>query len=267
MPALPPALEQAIANAYRVFAKYRLSGSLILCTCQVCVGPEAERELNTLPVRNMPVDTLAEYTHSAHGWNDDIDLQFRRFVPRYFELIAVGTPPTKLSQATCLERLKEAEYRSRWPREDADAVDAFFLALLGFKLLEPPGIDRTGLPSLDGDAVEDVLCMAAHAGVDMALLLKAWDEDQSRNATLHLGNIIGAADWLRKRLRQSWWVGMKRPHTEAAMQQLIQWLFRPQTRERLEAECLAEDDTAAATLLSHAEGIVAAMIQQASERQ
>lgn len=51
------------------------------------------------------------------------------------------------------------------------------------------------------------------------------------------------------------------------MQQVIQWLFRPKTRERLEAACLAEEADAAANLLSRAEGIVAAMIQQAAERQ
>lgn len=263
MTILSPALEEAIANAYRVFGKYRLSGSLILCTCNVCVGPEAERELSTFSVRNMPLDTLTEYTHSAHGWNDDIDLQFRRLVPRYFELVAADLAPTKFSPATCLERLKEAEYRTRWPRADADAVDAFFLALMNAKLTQPIEVGPTGLPTMDGDAVEDVLCMAAHSGVDMAPLLAAWDDDRSRNATLHIANIVGAADWLRRGLRHSWWHGLRRPHVEAAMEQVIRWLMQTDTRRRLEEACLAEREDGAAALLSHAEGIVAAMLEPA----
>ncbi len=114
---------------------------------------------------------------------------------------------------------------------------------------------------MDTDAIEDTLCMVAHSGVHMAPLLAAWDNDHSRNATLHIANIVG------RRLDQ-----------ETAPELLVAWTPATSHRSRhaagysmavppKEAACLAEEADAAANLLSRAEGIVAAMIQQAAERQ
>ena len=96
----------------------------------------------------------------------------------------------------------------------------------------------------------------AHAGGDVTALLGAWDMDQSRTATLRIANMVGSADWLKKRLENSFWVGLSRPRCKAAMGEVMRWLLRSQTRRRLEAACLHELDGDAQALLSHAEGIV-----------
>jgi hypothetical protein len=162
--------------------------------------------------------------------------------------------------------LHDAQYRTRWAATEVAAIAAFFAALLRWRLGEPPEIDPTGLPAFDPDTADDVLCMVAHAGGDMAALLSAWDAERSRAATLHIANVVAKADWFRKRLDNGFWYGNShRDDTDAAMQQVIAWLLRAEMRARLEAACLAEQDEAAAALLSHAEGVVAGLIAAADQ--
>jgi hypothetical protein len=102
--------------------------------------------------------------------------------------------------------------------------------------------------------------MVAFAGGDVRPCLSVWDRERSRAATLHIANIVAKADWFRRRLDNGFWYGNYARDTESAMQQVIAWLLREETRGRLEAACLAEGDAAAAALLSHAEGLVAGLI-------
>jgi len=258
---MSPELAAAVENAYREFARYRPKGAVYVCHCAVCVDAETERKLHTVPLRQMSSQLLAEYTHSAHGWDDRIADEFRYFLPRYFELISAGDPPTNLGLEACLDRLHEAKYRLNWPRSDADAVDRYFLALFRDYLARPVNIDPTGMPGFGADPVEEVLCMVAHADGDLAGLLTVWDADRSRMATLRIAAIVSIADWRKKRLENSSWYEIRtRPHVEVTMQFVIAWLLRPETRGRLEAACLEEKEPAAAALLSHAEGLVGAMI-------
>jgi len=246
-----------VENAYRVFARYDLRGGVNVCRCNVCVAPEVERELNTVPLRDMSSSLLAEYTCSAHDWDGKTENDFRHYLPRYFELIAAGEPPTNLDEETCLERLHHARYRESWGPLEAGAVDGFFQAMLRARIAAPLQIDAFGWAGYEADGVERLLCMAAHAGTDLDPLLSIWDADLSRNSVLHLANVAAAADWKKRRLRDTWWLGMRRPHAEAGMQHVIGWLLRWETWERLEQACLREQDDGAAALLSHAEGLVA----------
>jgi hypothetical protein len=104
--------------------------------------------------------------------------------------------------------------------------------------------------------------MIALAGGDVAAMLAEWDADRRREATLRIADVIGRADWRKTRLQNAFWHGTTaQPHGDAAMRQVIAWLLRPETRERLEVACLAEHDSGAAALLSHAEGLVAGMLR------
>jgi hypothetical protein len=258
------AVQQAVENAYRVFARYNLSGGLDVCRCNVCVAPNQERLLTATPLCEIPTLTLAEYTNSAHVWNERVADQIRYFLPRYFELIAQDDIPCNLGIEICLGRMSSANWRQEWPRAEVEAIDAYFAALLRSVLVSPnPALaDYGGLPSYDSDPAEDLLCMIAHAGGDLAPLLAIWDETRGESADLRLANMIGGAEWLRHRLRNSSWYDVAPPHVEAAMGEVIGWLRRPAIRERLEAACLAASDTDAAALLSLAEGIVAGLPSQ-----
>jgi len=115
-----PELNSVVENAYREFACYRLRGTIAVCRCPVCVAGEVERELCTVPLRAISSRLLAEYTHSAHGFDDRAADELRHFLPRYFELIAADDPPTNTGIETCLGRLHEAAWRvagrrRKWP--------------------------------------------------------------------------------------------------------------------------------------------------------
>jgi hypothetical protein len=258
---MTPELAAAVENAYRVFARYDLRGGVTVCRCNVCVAPEIERQLNTVPLREMSAGLLGEYTNSAHSFDGKVENDLRHYLPRYFELIGAGDPPTTLDEVTCLQRLREADYPRNWGPTEAGAVDAFLVALLRERLATPFAIDAMGYSGFDDDKAETALCMAAYAGADLAPLLAAWreaawrEDDVGRLATLHLANVIATADWRLRQLRDTWW--LHNDYIEQAMQQVIQWLLQAETWERLEQACLSEQDEGAAALLSHAEGLVA----------
>jgi len=72
-----PELERAIANARKAFARYKLGGRITVCTCPSCVGPAQERALVATPRDQISPELLAEYTHSAHGWDERVAEDFR----------------------------------------------------------------------------------------------------------------------------------------------------------------------------------------------
>lgn len=254
---MSPELTAAVENAYRVFARYPLKGTVSVCPC--CVSDKIAHELSTEQLNCISPELLANYTHSAHSWNGKVEDDLRYLLPRYFELIAQGLDPTHFGDEICLERLSDADYRNTWKQKDADAIEAFFLALMRDRLAEPVEVDWSGMSHGD-DPVESALCLIAHAGGDLAPLLAAWGADESRTATLHIANIAAKANWYAKQLENTWWCVEHRPNGQIAMQQVIAWLLRAQTRERLETACLAETDDGAASLLSHAEDIVRGLI-------
>jgi hypothetical protein len=258
---MSPELAAAVENAYRVFARYDLRGGVTVCRCNVCVAPDMERQLNTVPLREMSAGLLAEYTDSAHSFDGKVENDLRHYLPRYFELIAQGSPPTNLDEETCLQRLREADYPRNWGPVEAGAVDRFVVALLRERLATPLSIDAMGYTGYGEDKAETVLCMAAYAGADLAPLLSVWreaawrEDEMGRVATLHLANVVATADWRLRQLRNTWW--LHRDYIEQAMQQVIQWLLQAEIWERLEQACLREQDEGASALLTHAEGLVA----------
>src|SRR6187402_2539494 len=127
---MTPEVAEAVENAYRVFARYDLRGGVSVCRCNVCVAPECERKLNTIPLRQISSGLLAEYTSSAHGFDGKTENDLRYYLPRYFELIAAGDPPTTLDEQICLQRLHEADYPRNWGPQEAGAVDRFLVELL-----------------------------------------------------------------------------------------------------------------------------------------
>lgn len=254
---VPTELQQSVENAYRVFRRYRFSGAVTVCRCSMCVAEPVARELQETPLRDMSASLLAEYTNSAHEWDDFVANEFRYFLPRYFDLIAACDVPSSIGVECSLQRLSVARYRGHWPADEGEAVDAWFAALLRERLARPVAADPFGFPThVERDTAETVLCIAAYAGADVAALLRTWDEDRGREASLHLASIIVRADWSKRRLENSWWLFKSRPDVRETMREVMAWLLRAETAERLEAACVAEADDAAASLLSRAEGMV-----------
>jgi hypothetical protein len=259
-----PDIDAAIEAAYRVFARYRLNGRIIVCNCSCCVAPQVEHELIRTPLNALPAPTLAEYTNSAHGWDGRVEDDLRYFLPRYLELIAIGEVPSTTGIDTCLRRLADADYRNSWPEAEAKALNDAFAALLRLVLEEPPSCEMGRIPTWDVDTAEDLICMVAFANGDVGLMLATWDAERTRNADLHLANMIGNADWLDRRLRSSSWYRLGDARVKAEAERVVAWLVRPETRIRLEQACLAERDPEMADLLSFAEGIVGGLLASTS---
>jgi hypothetical protein len=253
---MSPELERAVANAAKVFARYALNGRIIVCKCPVCVSDETERALIRTPLPQVTSLLLSEYTHSAHGWDGRIEDDFRYFLPRYFELIAQEDVPSNTGIETCLERMHPANYREKWPQKEADAVDAFFVALFRAELNKPELPGRFGLYEA-GEGTEAILCSFAHAGGDVRLLLDVWDNTSGRDADLKIAGMLAAADWLKRRLNSGWWLTLNRDPVKQAMDAVIAWLLTTETWQRLETACVNETDDVAAELFSQAEGIIA----------
>jgi hypothetical protein len=186
MKPLAPALPAIIADAYRVFGGYSLGGSVVACLCPVCMPKEVHDELIRTPLRQVSSAALAEYTSSAHGWDDDkIASDMRYFLPRYLELIAADDAPDHMGMDICLRRLAGANWRASWPKAEAEVLERFFDALLldfcgRLHLVEWP------VGWLLADEVKDVLTCALTAGADVERLLIAWRGAPDPGAALHM---------------------------------------------------------------------------------
>lgn len=194
-PHMTPGLEAAVAQAYDVFGRYRLSAPLIYCDCPVCMAPEAARELARQPLNKISANLLAEYTNSAHGMDrDGTERQFKYFLPRYLDLIAHCDPPSHLGLETCLTRLEG--YRGAWPEMEVGVIDAFFDAFLSASLNQ---LDLAEWPagfSLAFDMGE-VLGMIVCAGGDLDRALEVFDRGPDPEAAVHMAGLRAEVSWRR----------------------------------------------------------------------
>ncbi len=185
-PVMTDRLEAAIAQAYRVFSPYRRTGLIAHCDCPVCMTHETARELSTLPLQELGADLLAEYTNSAHGYDfDQIEQEFKFFLPRYFDLIGHCDMPSAIGGETCLYRLGNANYRNRWPEDEVAAVNEFFAAFLEASINQLLLLEWPAGYSLEFDLGE-VLGMIVIAGGDLDAVLKILDEADDPEAATHM---------------------------------------------------------------------------------
>lgn len=194
-PVITAPLQDAIDNSYVVFGRYRLTGTIVYCDCPSCMTPEVAAKLSSLPLKDIGVDLLSEYTNSAHGYNrDQIETEFKYFLPKYFDLIGHCQPPSYLDLEVCLTRLKG--YRDVWRETEKEAVDAFFDAFLEAclqqgRLLEWP----VGL-RLEFD-IGSVLAMIVLAGGDLNKALEIIDRNTGALVAVHLASLrmeLGSKD-------------------------------------------------------------------------
>lgn len=237
--AMTPELEHIIEEAYRVFGDYRLHRSLVVCHCNSCMTVEIEQELIKTPLRQIPSGVLAEYTNSAHDWDDGpVATQMRYFLPRYFELIAEGAPPCNMGLDMCLRRLAHSSFRAKWPDREVDLIDRFFDALMRASLNE---LDLVLWPvgwRLSFD-IADVLTCVVTAGGDLDRVLAVWDAAPDPAAAIHMAALQD--DILRETGRTYFHSAYLDTHREAA-DTIGAFLTRPEVQTRLEAAFFQIED-------------------------
>lgn len=235
-----PALADSVRRAYAVFDEVPPRGALQVCHCNVCMSPQTELELIATPLPAISRELLAEYTNSAHGWNDIVEREFRYFLPRYLDLIAADQPPDHRGPETCLNRLREADWRRRWAPAEIALLDEFFVALL------LDNLDDLRLePHHPSDPVRNIgatLTLAVRAGASLESLLAAWHECRSPGAAVHLA-------MLRSDLAPAPTGGWRARNAflddfEAEALQIGRFASDPAQVPRLEQALLALDDAA-----------------------
>ena len=124
-------VKAAVSEAYRVFSPYSFGAGGSADRDPQVLGPLEERLLRVTPLQEIPAELLAAHaaslTATVEGTAAD---DFRALLPRYFELIAAEGYPLSGWKHDGLRGLARAEYRTRWPAEEADAIDRVFAALL-----------------------------------------------------------------------------------------------------------------------------------------
>lgn len=243
------ALQRIVEEAYSVFSIYKIVGRLTVCNCNVCMSPETERALTGTALREVPSALLAEYTNSAHGYDEgDIATELRYFLPRYFELIAADDPPDHMGLDQCLRRLGESAYRTRWPAREVELIDAFFdeCVIATTTKLEMVEWPIGWLPASD---VLDIITMALTAGGEAERLMKAMEKAPDPGAAVHMAS-------LRRHLLQtedghvlqsSYLEGQR---YERAVKLLGRWLAGADVSARIQAAFFMVDDSRLQEILS-----------------
>jgi hypothetical protein len=237
------ALAAAVEAAYRTFARYRIGRRLAVCTCNVCVSEENERALATLPLRQIPAGLLAEYTNSAHETppgSQEAD-EFRYFLPRYFEVMALGEAPCNMGFDICLRRLKQSRFREAWRADEVAAIDAFFDAFAAMRFADlrltcwRRPADGTMRYELLAESQDTLTCLIT-AGCDLPRVLAVWDGVPDPAAAVHMAEIRGRLLWKDRRLRfhSAYLEKDYEPEAEA----VADFLMRPEAIDRIEAAYL-----------------------------
>ncbi|WP_298960373.1 hypothetical protein [uncultured Roseibium sp.] len=186
-PVITAPLQDAVDNAYAVFGRYRLSGTIVHCDCPSCMMPEVAAKLSSLPLKNIGVDLLSEYTNSAHGYDrGQIEIEFKYFLPRYFDLIAQCQPPSPLDLEFCLRRLDG--YRNNWPDDEIETVDTFFDAFLEASLRQGRLLKWPVGYRLEFD-IGAILAMIVLAGGDLKRALSVIDRVTGPITGVHLASL------------------------------------------------------------------------------
>jgi len=247
---MTPEMRDIVEDAYRVFGGYALVGpTLTVCNCNVCMTVETERELIETPLREIPANLLAEYTNSAHDWDDGpVAREMRYFLPRYLELIAMGEPPDQMGLDICLRRIGRGGWRRTWARGEEDVIDRFFDALVRGSLnrleldLWPVGW------RLQFDFASVLTCIVtADGNLDRAL--SVWDRAADPAAAIHMAAL--REDVLILNGRPCLDNAFLEDHREAA-DTIGAFLMRPEVDRRLEAAFFTVADPRLQQILSDA---------------
>jgi len=247
---MTPELKDIVEEAYRVFSGYTVRRTLTVCHCNSCMSVETEQELLKTPLRELPNELLAEYTNSAHDWDDGpVAHQMRYFLPRYFELIALNSDPFDMDIDICLRRLAQADWRRKWPAAEEQIIDRFFEAVVVSSIRKLDLVEWPVGWKLKFD-LTDVLTMIVTAMGDLERALAAWDRAPDPGAAIHMAALRERVlqESGRTYLRSAYLEGNFNVEADA----IGAFLMRPEVDRRLEAAFFTVTDPRLQKLVSDA---------------
>jgi hypothetical protein len=258
---IPSDLHSVVEHAYTVFGSYRPGPQLMVCRCGRCVGESVEKRLLNTPLRQIPQHVLSEYTWAADADDPSASAnELRYFLPRYFELIAVGEHPCFGDPEPTLRRLGNIGFRAKWPAVEVAAIDKFFSAYLAHHLTQSIGWTKSqnGEPYAFSD-VANHLCVTSYGGCDIRALLAEWDNYEDSNADAHLAVTVDS--WLDVNATGALEISpgaFWRDRADAAI--LADWLARGATADRLSRANAQATTTDLRSIFANAERILRSIV-------
>lgn len=246
-------LRGAVRSTYHTFAKYSPGPQLATCHCELCLNPDVEHRLLTTPLQHIPLGLLAEYTWALSGSDRaifDAD-EYRHFLPRYFHFIAYGLWPNPNGEwGPTLRALGEHAYRSRWPKEEVEVIDAFFDALIEHHLTKPieSGHRADGSSFLFSE-IDNLLNALAIAGGSIDRIVIEWSAHPSGSALAHAAQLV--VNWGVNDLPDPGWDECR---VQAGTLKL--WLFRSEHADLFRVASMEEKDEPRKLLLRQAAVII-----------
>lgn len=246
---MTPELQAVVEDAYRVFAPYTIGSALVVCNCPMCMDKEDERALCATPLTVIPSRLLAEYTSSAHEWDDgQVAREMRHFLPRYLELIAEGDPPDNMGLDICLRRLGQARWRSLWLAAETDVLDRFLDALMRSAIERVEGYEWPVGYRLD-DGLRDVLTLIVTAGGDIGRALSVWEQASDPNAAIHMAAL---RNWVLQESGRTYLCSAYLDEHRDAADVIGRFLVQTEVDRRIEAAFFMVDDPRIQKALSDA---------------
>jgi hypothetical protein len=219
-----PELKNAVDNLYHVFEGYRLGPSTQACSC--CHSPENDQRLRSKLLRKLGPEDLLEYSMDAlYTWGGVSE--FKHFLPRILELLTlVDTSKTSFVDPESVfgkltyESSEATPWRT-WPTAEQAAISQYARAVWS-AILESDPQELT-------DSVYDWLGAFAQAEGELSPYLDKWLLASSFNAHRNLARMI-IWDGVPNATRPSggYWATRKEQ-----WQQLVDWLRRPEVKQKL----------------------------------
>ncbi|UII22219.1 hypothetical protein [Fulvivirga ligni] len=169
-------LRDSIEDLYRVFQKYEardMSGSPLYADLH-----KWNRELLSKPLRELDENDLSRFTGKCiTTWGSIAD--YKHFLPRIFELIALFRAPYEISIA--FDKLHIADWNN-WARDEQKVVQSFM-----FNLWESILNDNSEKAERE---FESYFCAITNIYPDFSELLYIWNKSDSKSGIKHLASII-----------------------------------------------------------------------------
>jgi hypothetical protein len=159
---MSPALETIVSDFYSAFRKYRAVAPLDVCT-ECCISRDQERQLLSLPVRQIPFDLLYDYNSAARPEKPGID-EFKHFLPRIIELTAENNF-VAMTEELVFSRFSHYS-NNEWTSSERQLIQRFAEEYFQTILSTYP------LP--DSSTIDGILIILYKMKIDLKRILKEW---------------------------------------------------------------------------------------------
>lgn len=219
-----PALELAVRRAYDVFGEHKAPNAPLNVCTYCCMSEELEREMRTLPLRELTARHFYEYCTGAMGDMEQPMAEIRYLLPRWLELISEGKE-THHSIELTLDRVGRRPAGSL-TGEEFSVLDEFMLAYFDQLLSKGDPNDWWSDPL-------SLLIMADAGGLSVTPLLDHWIAHPGPTSTVQY---VRSTYW-------DFWPGHSLNNAFASDRRELQatfknWMLAPATKAAFSAKLL-----------------------------